>query len=38
MVEMRMLHSISEHTRKDKFRDEFIREKVGMTPIKENIL
>ena len=38
MIEMRMLRWISGHTKKDKFRDDYIWEKVGVAPIEEKMI
>jgi hypothetical protein len=38
VAEMRMLRWICGHTRKDRIRNDNIRDKLGVTPIQENLV
>jgi hypothetical protein len=38
VAEMRMLHWICGHTRKDRIRNDDIRDKLGVTPIQEKLV
>jgi hypothetical protein len=37
VAEMRMMHWIYDHTRRDQIKNDVIRDKHGVSPIQENI-